>query len=46
MKATSLDWTREPFDRIIVAQAIAREASLVTRDQTILANFAGAVWNG
>lgn len=43
-KALSLDWTRDPFDRIIVAQAIAGKRTLLTRDQTIHKHHAGAVW--
>ena len=37
-------WTREPFDRLIVANAIADGAHLLTADATILANFKEAVW--
>jgi PIN domain nuclease of toxin-antitoxin system len=43
-KALSLNWTRDPFDRIIVAQAIAGKRALLTRDQTIHEHFDGAVW--
>lgn len=39
-------WTRDPFDRMIVAQAEAREAALVTADETIHANYSRAAWNG
>jgi len=38
-------WTRDPFDRLIVGQAIAEEATLLTADRTILEHFAGAVWD-
>lgn len=37
-------WTRDPFDRLIVAQAALQSAPLLTRDETILANYPGAVW--
>lgn len=37
-------WTRDPFDRIIVAQAAARKAPLITKDATILRHYAQAVW--
>ncbi len=37
-------WTRDPFDRLIVANAMADGARLVTADATILDNFAGGVW--
>lgn len=33
--ATSLTWTRDPFDRIIVAQALVHDAPLLTYDQRI-----------
>jgi len=42
--ALTLTWTRDPFDRLIVAQAIAAGAGLITCDENIRANFAGAVW--
>jgi PIN domain nuclease of toxin-antitoxin system len=37
-------WTRDPFDRLIVAQAALHEAPLVTRDETIRAHYAYAIW--
>jgi PIN domain nuclease of toxin-antitoxin system len=37
-------WTRDPFDRLIVGQAIARGAKLVTKDRLIRRHFRGAVW--
>lgn len=37
-------WTRDPFDRIIVAQAKANGAGLVTSDERILRNYGLAVW--
>jgi PIN domain nuclease of toxin-antitoxin system len=41
--ATGESWTRDPFDRIIVAHAKANGAApLLTRDENILANYAGA----
>lgn len=40
----SLDWTRDPFDRLIVANAIAKNSKLLTRDTLILENFKDAVW--
>jgi len=42
--AQGLVWTRDPFDRLIAAQAIAADAALVTADRTILANLPQAVW--
>jgi PIN domain nuclease of toxin-antitoxin system len=40
----NLPWTRDPFDRLIVAQAIAGAGKLITKDQRIQKNFPGAVW--
>ena len=42
--ARGFAWTRDPFDRLIVANAMADGARLITADATILAHFAGAVW--
>jgi PIN domain nuclease of toxin-antitoxin system len=42
--ANKLDWTRDPFDRIIVAHAIQAQSPLVTRDRAIREHFNGAVW--
>ena len=39
-------WTRDPFDRLIVAQASARRLPLLTRDETILDHYEGAIWAG
>lgn len=37
-------WTRDPFDRLIVAQAALRDAPLVTKDRTIHEHYPGALW--
>ncbi|MDW8468760.1 MAG: PIN domain-containing protein [Burkholderiales bacterium] len=37
-------WTRDPFDRLIVAQASLSGASLLTKDRTIHEHYARAVW--
>jgi PIN domain nuclease of toxin-antitoxin system len=42
--ALTLDWTRDPFDRIIVAQAAHRESPLLSADQNIIKHYAAAVW--
>lgn len=42
--AVTLTWTRDPFDRMIAAQAIVADAPLVTADRTILANLQLATW--
>ncbi len=43
--ATGLSWTRDPFDRMIAAQAIVADAPLVTADRTILSNLPQATWD-
>ncbi len=42
--ALEQNWTRDPFDRIIVAQASVRSLELVTKDQTIHRHYQQAVW--
>jgi len=42
--AASLSWTRDPFDRLIAAQAVVENVPLLTADRTIRANLALAVW--
>jgi PIN domain nuclease of toxin-antitoxin system len=42
--ACTLDWTRDPFDRLIASEAIAAGGKLVTKDETILAHCTQAVW--
>ncbi|HEY5007653.1 MAG TPA: PIN domain-containing protein [Caulobacteraceae bacterium] len=42
--ARTFAWTRDPFDRLIVANAMADGVRLVTADETILTNFKDAVW--
>ncbi len=42
--AQDLHWTRDPFDRLITAQARVARASLVTRDRQIRAHYERAVW--
>jgi PIN domain nuclease of toxin-antitoxin system len=39
-----LNWTRDPFDRLIVAQAKTTKCPLITKDKMIRANFSGAIW--
>lgn len=38
-------WTRDPFDRIIVAQATVDAAPLLTKDRSILRHYRGAFWS-
>ena len=37
-------WTRDPFDRIIVAQASIKSSKLVTKDITIHKNYKHSLW--
>lgn len=37
-------WTRDPFDRLIVAQAAHGKASLLTADSNILSHYPAAFW--
>jgi PIN domain nuclease of toxin-antitoxin system len=37
-------WTRDPFDRIIVAHSKYRDAYLVTKDEKILTNYLKAIF--
>lgn len=43
-QATQLSWPRDPFDRILVAQASMSGDILVTSDQTIHAHYPHARW--
>jgi hypothetical protein len=44
-EALDIQWTTDPFDRIIVAHARANgTAPLITRDQLIRKNYPAAVW--
>jgi PIN domain nuclease of toxin-antitoxin system len=44
-EALHMRWTRDPFDRIITATALAADAQLLTRDATIRKHFRKAVWD-
>ena len=43
-RARELSWTRDPFDRVIVAHAMVRGAPLVTRDRLIRERYEQAIW--
>lgn len=43
-RAEAQSWTRDPFDRIIVAQAALRRSRLLTKDETIRKQYRHAVW--
>lgn len=37
-------WSRDPFDRLIVANAKANDAPLITKDQRIHEHYRRAIW--
>ena len=43
--AMELTWTRDPFDRLIVATANLHNASLITRDRLITKHVSKAIWH-
>jgi PIN domain nuclease of toxin-antitoxin system len=43
-QALAHSWTRDPFDRVIVAHASLHGNLLITKDQTILENYPHARW--
>lgn len=43
-QACALDWTRDPFDRLIVAECMVANGWLLTRDETILSNSSCGMW--
>lgn len=45
MKATELSWTRDPFDRLIAAQALVEGQRLLTKDRAIRENCGLAFWD-
>jgi PIN domain nuclease of toxin-antitoxin system len=45
MEALPESWTRDPFDRLIVAQAKAEKVRLITKDNAILDHYSEAFWD-
>jgi PIN domain nuclease of toxin-antitoxin system len=43
--AMQLQWTRDPFDRLIVASAKNKQAMLLTKDKLIHGHYNQAVWD-
>ena len=43
-RALAESWSRDPFDRLIVANAKANDGRLVTKDERIHRNYRGAIW--
>lgn len=45
LESMKVGWTQDPFDRLIVGQAMANHgAMLITRDRLIRQNYGRAVW--
>lgn len=44
-EARLLSWTRDPFDRLITAAALASGRPLLTRDRAIRDHYADAIWD-
>jgi len=44
VEAMQQKWTRDPFDRIIVANALCAQSLLLTKDVAILQHCPSAVW--
>lgn len=42
--ASEISWTRDTFDRLIVADATLHKAKLVTADEKILPHYKRALW--
>lgn len=43
-RSLEMKWTRDPFDRLITAQAEFHDADLLSKDRTILEHYARAIW--
>lgn len=43
--AAGITWTRDPFDRMLAAHAIAAELPLITKDRSLLENLDLALWD-
>jgi PIN domain nuclease of toxin-antitoxin system len=43
-QASSQNWTRDPFDRLITAHAALDRNLLITKDETIRSHYLHAVW--
>ena len=43
-RSIGIKWTRDPFDRLITAQAAIDESLLLTRDDTIHSHYPAAIW--
>ncbi|NEP57892.1 MAG: type II toxin-antitoxin system VapC family toxin [Symploca sp. SIO2G7] len=44
-QALGINWTRDPFDRVIVANAKLNQNMLLSKDKKILANYVQGKWD-
>lgn len=44
LRAEKLSWTRDPFDRLIVAHAMIADEVLITKDRYIRRHYKKALW--
>lgn len=44
LAAARMDWTRDPFDRMITAHASCQQASLITADDNIRNHYERVIW--
>lgn len=44
-RAERQPWTRDPFDRVIVAQASLEKSPLATKDKTIRSHYSMTLWD-
>lgn len=42
--AQGITWTRDPFDRLIVAESIVHDIPLITKDRHIRSHYPNAIW--
>lgn len=42
--AKGISWTRDVFDRLIVAETMVTHATLITKDEKIMKNFNQVLW--
>lgn len=43
-EALKIGWTRDVFDRLLVAESLARGSGFITADENILSNLRHAIW--
>jgi PIN domain nuclease of toxin-antitoxin system len=43
-ESLNINWTRDPFDRLIISHVNRLDCNLITKDRLIIANYERAVW--